>query len=190
MDERDRAAVMPKAPYDAWLEAGERIVWDSEESERRAMPWFGTRMPDMPEWFDGATLWEGIRDHDRKRILNNVWCRVRSSAFGFNEVVRRFAVKTNRELCWLCNGDGKHVNPSIDSNGITGAEMHELGDDFRRSYMSGVYDVTCNECHGRRWVLDMDPDRSDPESVEAWYSFFEAEDAHHRECEAERRAGC
>jgi hypothetical protein len=56
------------------------------------------------------------------------------------------------EVCGRCQGTGKHTNPSIDGNGITQSEMEELGEDFREDYLSGVYDITCTECHGRNVV--------------------------------------
>jgi len=55
-------------------------------------------------------------------------------------------------VCPTCRGNGTHVNPSIDAHGITGEEMAELGEDFREDYVSGVYDIPCNECGGMRVV--------------------------------------
>lgn len=57
-----------------------------------------------------------------------------------------------KEVCSRCRGEGKHVNPNIDGNGITADEMEELGDEFRENYMSGLYDVPCEECKGERVV--------------------------------------
>ena len=55
------------------------------------------------------------------------------------------------EVCGTCDGKGKHVNPAIDSNGLT-AEDFDRDPDFRENYFSGMYDVPCHECHGRRVV--------------------------------------
>lgn len=55
-------------------------------------------------------------------------------------------------ICPTCEGKGSHVNRAIDGNGITGEEMAELGPDFFEDYMSGVYDVRCEECGGNRVV--------------------------------------
>lgn len=63
-------------------------------------------------------------------------------------------IPANFEVCGTCRGTGSMVDPSIDSNGITGSEMEELGDDFRESYFRGDYDITCSECKGRRVVLE------------------------------------
>ena len=103
-------------------------------------------------------------------------------------------VEMVRVICPLCNGNGKHVNPSIDSNGITGEEMREMDEDFREDYMSGVFDVICARCKGERWVLKVNREHSDEASVAAWdrnlkeeYDFVAMCEA---EREAERRAGC
>ena len=56
------------------------------------------------------------------------------------------------EVCETCNGKGMHVNPSIDSNGITGDEWNEWDEEERVDYMSGIYDVECYECEGLRVV--------------------------------------
>ena len=55
------------------------------------------------------------------------------------------------EVCDLCEGKGTHVNPSIDSNGLT-AEDFDDDPDFREEYMSGRYDQQCNQCAGRTTV--------------------------------------
>jgi hypothetical protein len=63
---------------------------------------------------------------------------------------------TKKEVCGRCHGEGKHVNPSIDGNGITGEEWSEWGDEERETYMSGGYDVTCEECDGANVVTVVD----------------------------------
>ena len=57
-------------------------------------------------------------------------------------------------LCPRCEGRGSIVNPSVDGNGITAAEMDELGEEFRADYLAGLYDITCPTCDGRRVVVD------------------------------------
>jgi len=95
-----------------------------------------------------------------------------------------------REVCSGCEGSGTCVNPSIDSNGITASEMDELGDDFRESYMSGRYDITCPMCKGQNveWVID--EERADEEVLEAISESRNAEYEYDAMAEAERRAGC
>ena len=63
------------------------------------------------------------------------------------------------EVCTVCDGRGEYVNPSIDSHGITGDEMDELGYEFREDYRSGVYNVPCGLCEGSR-VIPTPTDKS------------------------------
>ncbi len=51
-------------------------------------------------------------------------------------------------ICDRCDGEGSHVAPGIDDNGITQSEMAELGEDFREEYFSGALDVGCDCCGG------------------------------------------
>ena len=66
-----------------------------------------------------------------------------------NEVERK--VKCHYEVCDTCRGTGSHVNPSIDCGGLTSEDFDD-DPDFREDYFSGVYDVTCYECNGKRVV--------------------------------------
>jgi hypothetical protein len=54
-------------------------------------------------------------------------------------------------VCPVCDGEGTTVNPNIDANGLTREDFDE-DPDFREDYMSGVYDITCAACHGKRVV--------------------------------------
>ena len=60
-------------------------------------------------------------------------------------------VRCEYEVCPLCEGKGTHVNPSIDSGGISGEDFAR-DPDFYEDYVNGVYDVPCNECNGKRVV--------------------------------------
>lgn len=63
------------------------------------------------------------------------------------------------EVCFRCRGEGRHCNPSIDGNGITGSEMAEiLNEDpnFLEDYVGGKYDVVCRECDGLRVISEVD----------------------------------
>ena len=62
-----------------------------------------------------------------------------------------FEVEFEFEKCPVCNGRGKHVNPSIDCDGLTHEDFYE-DPDFARDYTSGVFDVTCRLCQGWRVV--------------------------------------
>ena len=56
---------------------------------------------------------------------------------------RTIAIKY--EVCTLCSGKGKVVNPSIDASGFSPYSQLDLED-----YLSGHYDVTCPRCEGLR----------------------------------------
>jgi hypothetical protein len=65
------------------------------------------------------------------------------------EVTHR--LKCRWEVCGTCEGEGRHVNPSIDCGGLT-REDFDRDPGFEEDYMGGAYDVTCNECKGRTTV--------------------------------------
>lgn len=94
-----------------------------------------------------------------------------------------------RAVCSRCDGEGKHVNPAVDGNGITAEEMDELGDDFRESYMSGVYDVRCEECNGERVVWEIAYDKLTKRERILWDYHHEQENAARAERESELRYG-
>lgn len=63
------------------------------------------------------------------------------------------------EVCHRTGGKGTHVNPNVDGHGITASEWEqEWDEESRENYFSGVYDVECYECHGKRVVLEVDED--------------------------------
>jgi hypothetical protein len=55
------------------------------------------------------------------------------------------------EVCPRCEGRGSIVNPSVDGNGISPEQFAE-DPDFEEAYFSGVYDIHCPECEGKRVV--------------------------------------
>lgn len=78
------------------------------------------------------------------------------------------------EVCGRCQGKGTHVNPSIDGHGITMDEWWgpDWDDESREQYMSGGYDVSCEECGGLRVVEVPDEERMTEQqkrAVESWY---------------------
>lgn len=92
------------------------------------------------------------------------------------------------EVCGTCDGKGSHVNPSIDSEGISAEDFAE-DPDFEESYFAGHYDQTCNECDGLRVVPQVDEEKlSEPQKVQfkSWLSAeqyrydYESERAHER----------
>lgn len=58
-------------------------------------------------------------------------------------------------VCPLCYGKGKHVNPSIDSHGITASEWNEWDQEERDLYINGGYDVICYQCNGERVIPEI-----------------------------------
>lgn len=74
------------------------------------------------------------------------------------------------EVCETCGGRGTHVNPSVDSHGITSSEWaEEWSYEERESYMQGAYDVCCYECHGEKVVFVPDePHESNEEALKIW----------------------
>ena len=103
----------------------------------------------------------------------------------------KFKMPTKRELCWRCNGDGHHSNPAIDGNGISSDEWrNEWDEESRHAYMSGRYDVRCEKCDGKCWVLAPDTEAADPVAFEDWVKWHEELDVMEREHAAEIRAGC
>lgn len=92
------------------------------------------------------------------------------------------------EVCPTCRGNGTHVNPAIDGNGLSQEDFAE-DEDFREAYFRGDYDVTCGECGGKRVVLVPDVGRADPavlaEYLDQKYEVekMNAEDAYTRRME-------
>lgn len=74
---------------------------------------------------------------------------------------------TRWEVCDVCNGDGTHVNPSIDCHGLTPDDFAE-DPDFAEEYLSGTYDVPCNKCQGRTTMRAVDLDRLSPQHLALW----------------------
>lgn len=96
---------------------------------------------------------------------------------------------THKAVCPVCNGTGSHVNPAIDSNGIT-REQFDEDPDFMEDYMSGYYDVTCYTCRGANVVDEVEWDKVDPDIAKEWDEWCESA-ADLAACyAAERRMGC
>lgn len=90
----------------------------------------------------------------------------RLEVYGEDGLVR-LKLPTKYEVCPSCEGHGKYVNPAIDGNGITGDEWEEMGEESQEMYLSGGYDVTCEECGGNRVVEVLDESRATPEQTRA-----------------------
>lgn len=96
---------------------------------------------------------------------------------------------TKYEVCSVCNGEGKHVNPSIDCNGLSRDDFYD-DPDFAEDYMSGKYDVICNNCQGKRVEKIVDRENTSPELLEAYDNEIQADADYRAERLAEIRMGC
>jgi len=55
------------------------------------------------------------------------------------------------EVCPRCGGKGSIVNPAVDGNGLSDRDFEE-DPDFEEAYFSGVYDIPCLECFGKKVI--------------------------------------
>jgi hypothetical protein len=106
-----------------------------------------------------------------------------------NEVYKTLPSKF--EVCPLCAGRGKHVNPAIDAGGLTREDFDE-DPDFAEDYFAGAYDVPCYECKGQRVVPVPDEALMFDDEKETYAVFLQQEKDEHdyqRLCAAERAMG-
>lgn len=96
------------------------------------------------------------------------------------------------EVCGRCNGNGKHVNPAIDGNGLSREDFDE-DPDFEESYFRGDYDMKCEECDGRTTVVEIDEATCRAQGLEKelsmYWEYRRDMAAWDREVQAERRMG-
>ncbi|MBD3404333.1 hypothetical protein GF420_15695 [candidate division GN15 bacterium] len=92
------------------------------------------------------------------------------------------------EACHVCKGKGKHVNPSIDSHGLTSRDLAE-DPDFRDSYFRGAFDVTCYTCEGKRVTPEPHWEMLEEDIKKKLYKKREDEAFYARERAAEMRYG-
>jgi hypothetical protein len=83
------------------------------------------------------------------------------------------------EVCPTCEGKGSHVNPSIDSHGISREEF-DADPEFEEAYFAGRYDVTCHECKGQRVVLVVDESKLNASQKDLYAEWQEQEACHAR----------
>jgi hypothetical protein len=99
-------------------------------------------------------------------------------------------VSTHWAICPCCEGEGRVDNPAF-SNGISGEEWaNEWDEDEREAYMSGAYDVRCDECGGSGKVREPNLSSLTEEERKAYEEHLDAERYHALEREAEMRYGC
>ena len=92
-------------------------------------------------------------------------------------------------VCPVCDGNGSHVNPSIDAGGLT-AEDFADDPDFRRDYFGGAYDQPCNRCGGRSTVRVVDRGACEADLLALYDADMDAADDAEAERLAEIRMGC
>ena len=112
--------------------------------------------------------------------------------FLYGENGKEIPLPTCWEVCDRCHGEGKHSNPSIDGNGITASEMAEMcyeDEDFADNYFSGVYDVTCHQCDGKRVMKVVNLGAMSKEDIAEYHSQQEQRRESELESYYERRAG-
>ncbi len=96
------------------------------------------------------------------------------------------------EVCELCEGQGKHVNPSIDAHGISGHEFSE-DPEFAEEYFNGTYDVPCYRCKGKRVEPTLNEENFNEEqkaNLHLLEKMWDEEYAYRQEVMAERKMGC
>lgn len=109
-----------------------------------------------------------------------------------------YTLPAHFEVCPRCEGHGTHLNPSIGEHAYSAEEFFEefSEPEDREEYFrhGGIYDVTCEECGGKRVVPVIDEKActtATQKEALALYLEKEASDAEYdRLCESERRMGC
>ena len=94
-------------------------------------------------------------------------------ALGLAKPPAHFDLEATFGVCPLCEGKGKHVNPSIDSCGLS-REDFDNDPQFEEDYFSGAYDVECYECEGARVVPVINQKRL-TRAQKAWVAAMEAD---------------
>lgn len=107
---------------------------------------------------------------------------------GTGWVEEEHTLPTRWEVCDLCRGEGRHVDPSIDASGISAEDFRD-DPDFREDYLSGAYDVPCNQCGGKRVIRLVDEEACDPKILDLYYKKAAEDAAFESMCAAERRMG-
>jgi hypothetical protein len=101
------------------------------------------------------------------------------------EIVHKLLCKWN--VCPNCEGNGEHVNPSIDSSGLN---FNDFDDDpsFKDDYISGAYNICCLQCNGKR-VIPVPVLNDDAAIVKLYKQHLKDEDDWIDESASERARG-
>jgi len=127
---------------------------------------------------------DGLVPDEKKMVLVDNYEDVEGE-----EPVNLGELQAKYEVCQTCDGKGRHVNPSVDSHGITRDEFDE-DPGFMEAYVRGDYDVTCYECKGKRVTLEVDRHFLSDQKIHILKSRIEHHYYYLAEQEAERRMGC
>ena len=103
-----------------------------------------------------------------------------------DEVEETLTLPARMEVCDLCDGTGKVVNPSIDAGGLTQDDF-DRDPDFAEEYFSGAYDIGCGQCNGSNVIPVVNEAALDDEQKKKYYQFLEQESFEAAEREADRR---
>ncbi len=60
-------------------------------------------------------------------------------------------IEVRKIVCPACDGNGRYVNPAIDSHGLSTQDFAE-DPDFEEGYFTGRYDIVCEYCDGQNVV--------------------------------------
>jgi hypothetical protein len=105
-----------------------------------------------------------------------------------DEQEERHVLPAKFDVCPVCNGKGKHVNPSVDSHGLTSEDFAE-DPEFAKDYFGGMYDVTCYSCNGKRVVPEVDLEALSNEQLNVYEKYCEQlrDDIEYEQSRAEER---
>lgn len=131
-----------------------------------------------------------VRGGRREKLeVNETKMTAKVTLYFDREVVVNLPVKY--AVCDVCEGTGRHVNPSIDCNGLTRADFDE-DPGFFEDYTNGTYDVTCYTCGGKRIIPVFEESRFNAAQKNAfrkYQQYLREEVEYERECMMERRMG-
>ena len=134
------------------VEEGEGSVIISFDSD-----WVSESLPDA--LFDPTLSEEEkkLGEDEKKKLIDAKWDACLEETEGKfkshngDEITYTYTleIQTKYEVCSLCGGSAKIVNPDIDCGGISRDEFYE-DPEFEEAYFSGRYDQTCTRCNGKR----------------------------------------
>jgi hypothetical protein len=138
---------------------------------------------ELVEGEDDWTLqqWQEAREKTYKQWLENLGSQATVSC------------ESRFEICNTCQGRGKHVNPSIDCNGITASEWADWDEEDQERYWTGGYDVACSQCKGERVIQVLEYDTKNllyNWCCERLSEYYEGQYQSAQEYAWEKRMGC